>query len=194
MNWKLAWTVCVALSAALAVFAAFWMVLLLVLYPGRIGSLGMLATSLVLEIVPAAEQALVLAIVALATRRPWTRAGLAAVLGLSLHLIPWALQDSLAGPGQDWLATARLAAVGALGTAIPVAMLPMGDILARGNGGGVRAMWLALAAGGGLAVIAWLASAGRDPFTQTWIISLFREAPFVWAWMSVPPPTRDANV
>jgi hypothetical protein len=66
---KTAWAVCLNLGAALAAFVLVWSVVLLVLYPNRIGSAGALATAVAMDAVPAALHALALASVALTTRQ-----------------------------------------------------------------------------------------------------------------------------
>ena len=184
---------CLTLAAAVLVFAVVWTAALLALYPDRLRSPDALLMALGLDLVPAALHALVLGVAAVATRSALQRAGLAFALGFGLVVVPWAMRSAWSDPvGTIASALAGGLAWGALARAVASGVLPFGDVLARGTDGIRRAVCLVVATAAGLAAVAWIDSGLRFSFPE-WALSLVREAPFVWAWMSVPPPEKPTK-
>ncbi len=188
---KSTWTVCITMVAAVAVFAILWAAVLLILYPSRIGSMDALIVALALDIKPACVHALALLAAALVAKKTWSRVGLAAVIGAGIFLVPWAIQVSKAGleSGIQFSTLAGIASAAAA-RAVATAALPFGDVLAGGAGGAKRVVALVLAVAGGLAAVSFIDAGFRFP-VPAWGLAMLREAPFVWAWMNVPPPEKE---
>jgi hypothetical protein len=183
-------TVALAMAAALLVSVALWAAALRVLYPGRLASLQSAQSALaLLDVLPTAEHALVLFLAFLISRQAKLRAGLAAFLGLALVLIPTAIRLQRTGiPPDGFASILHATAAGALGQAILSAALPLGDLLSGGKTGPRRLALLAAAAVVGTALVAWMEQPCLGPFQEAWGLGALREAPFVGAWMTVPPP------
>jgi hypothetical protein len=187
------WKACTALASALLIFAVLWTAALLLLYPDRLRSPGALGMALGLDLVPAALHALALAVSALLARKPWGRTALAFVLGIGLVAVPWAMRATWADPAGTISAALSGGLVwGMLTRAIATSALPFGDILARGSEGIRRATGLALSAAAALAAVVWIDAGFRFSLAD-WALAMLREAPFVWAWMSVPLPVRETK-
>ena len=187
-------TVVLAMGAALLVSVALWAAALRVLYPGRLASLQSVPSALaLLDVLSTTEHALVLLLACLISRQAKVRAGLAAFLGLALVLIPMAIRLQRTGiPPQGFASILHAAAAGALGQAVLSSALPLGDMMAGGKSGFRRLASLAAAAVVGAALVAWMDHPSLGPFQEAWGIAVLREAPFVGAWMSVPPPGNEA--
>ncbi len=188
---KSSWAMLVTMATAVAVFALLWVGALLVFYPRRANSPGFLVTALSLDLVPVCLHAVALSVTGLVARRNGFRIGLALALGLGTVLVPWGLRTPLATLSWDArLASIQGVALGAVSRALGNAMFPAGDLLGGAGGRFKRLAGVSLAVACGTALASFF-DAGFRFQAQDWGLSLLREAPFVWAWMSVPPPDTD---
>lgn len=191
---KTAWGACLALASAALAVAFLWTGTLLILFPSRIPDLKTLVGILRLDLVPVLIHALALAVTCLAARGAWARVGLGAIIGAGLVLVPWAMRTPLADqPPSSWSAALPGLAFTSIARALATAQLPIGDVLS-GRSDGLRRLAALTASVAAASAASSLLDSGLRFLPSEWSLTLLREAPFIWAWMSVPPPEKQSRV